>query len=57
LSPSCIALYAKSVLEFRDGKVRRDYPVPERLIASEVLPTRPSLDEIEDEEQPSATGD
>ena len=51
-----IALYAKRVLEFRDGKVRRDYPVPGRLIASEVLPNLPSLDEIEDEEQPPATG-
>ena len=52
-----IALYAKRVLEFRDGKLRRDSPVTERLIASEVLPTLPSLDDSQDEEQPATSND
>jgi len=34
-----IAQYAKRALEFRDGKMRRDYAIPKRFIASEVLPT------------------
>ena len=38
-----IAQYAKRALEFRDGKLRRDIPVRDRLIAREVLPTLPSL--------------
>ena len=36
-----IAQYAKRALEFRDGKLRRDTLVRDRLIASEVLPTLP----------------
>ena len=40
-----IAAYAKRILEFRDGKMRRDVPVAERLIATEVRPTLPSLDD------------
>ncbi|HEX2715209.1 MAG TPA: ABC transporter ATP-binding protein [Candidatus Acidoferrales bacterium] len=46
-----IARYAKRALEFRDGRLRRDLPVRDRLIAREVLPTLPSLDE-EDTEHP-----
>ena len=38
-----IAQYAKRALDFRDGKLRRDTPVRDRLIAREVLPTLPSL--------------
>ena len=38
-----IAQYAKRALDFRDGKLRRDIPVRDRLIAREVLPTLPSL--------------
>jgi putative ABC transport system ATP-binding protein len=44
-----IALYAKRVLEFRDGKLRRDYLITDRMIASEVLPTLPSLDDNQDQ--------
>jgi len=40
-----IAQYAKRALEFRDGKLRRDIPVRDRLIAREVLPTLPSLED------------
>jgi len=46
-----IAQYAKRALEFRDGKLRRDAVIKDRLIASEVLPTLPQLeDEDADEE-------
>ena len=38
-----IAQYAKRAIEFRDGKIRRDYAISGRLIAKEVLPTLPSL--------------
>lgn len=34
-----IAKYAKRALEFRDGKLRRDYPIEKRQIARLVLPT------------------
>src|SRR2546426_11757039 len=40
-----ISLYGKRALEFRDGKLRRDIPVRDRLIAREVLPTLPSLED------------
>jgi putative ABC transport system ATP-binding protein len=40
-----IAQYAKRILEFRDGKMRRDVPVAKRLIAREVLPTLPRLED------------
>ena len=40
-----IAQYAQRALEFRDGKMRRDVAVPDRLIAAEVLPTLPSPDD------------
>jgi putative ABC transport system ATP-binding protein len=40
-----IAQYAKRTLEFRDGKLRRDQLVTGRLLAREVLPTMPTLDE------------
>jgi putative ABC transport system ATP-binding protein len=40
-----IAQYAGRALEFRDGKMRRDIAVQNRLIAGEVLPTLPSPDE------------
>jgi len=52
-----IALFAKRVLEFRDGKLRRDYPISDRMIASDVLPTLPALDDNLDEEQPPASND
>jgi putative ABC transport system ATP-binding protein len=42
---SDIAQYAKRALEFRDGKMKKDVLVQNRLIAAEVLPTLPALDE------------
>jgi putative ABC transport system ATP-binding protein len=44
-----IAQYAKRVLEFRDGKIKKDVQVVNRLIASEVLPTLPAVGEDDDE--------
>jgi len=49
-----IAQYAKRALEFRDGKLRRDVAVHNRMIASEVLPTLPSPDA--DDFDPLANG-
>ncbi len=40
-----IAQYAKRALEFRDGRMKKDVAIQDRLIASEVLPTLPSPDE------------
>jgi len=45
---SDIAQYAKRALEFRDGKLRKDVLIQDRLIASEVLPTLPALDANDD---------
>ncbi len=42
-----IAQYAKRVLEFRDGRIRKDYQVSDRWVAREVLPTLPVLDELD----------
>jgi putative ABC transport system ATP-binding protein len=42
-----IAQYAKRALDFRDGKMRRDVAIQNRLIAAEVLPTLPAIDEDE----------
>lgn len=50
-----IAQYAKRALEFRDGKLRRDEPVPDRWVAREVLPTLPSLEDDDDEGAEDAT--
>jgi len=40
-----IAQYAKRTLEFRDGKLRRDSLVQDRLIAQEVLKTLPTAEQ------------
>jgi len=40
-----IARYVKRALEFRDGRLRTDVLIKDRLIASEVLPTLPLLDD------------
>jgi putative ABC transport system ATP-binding protein len=40
-----IAQYAKRALEFRDGKMKSDVLIKNRLIAAEVLPTLPALDD------------
>jgi putative ABC transport system ATP-binding protein len=40
-----IAQYAKRALEFRDGKMKKDVVVQNRLIASQVLPTLPAIED------------
>jgi putative ABC transport system ATP-binding protein len=54
-----IAQYAKRVLEFRDGKIKKDVLVKDRLIAAEVLPTLPEVGDDDDEpivtEEPAAS--
>ncbi len=42
-----IALYTKRMLEFRDGKLRRDAIVTGRLSARDVLPNLPTADEFD----------
>jgi putative ABC transport system ATP-binding protein len=42
-----IALYSKRMLDFRDGKLRRDAIVTGRLSARDVLPNLPSADELD----------
>jgi putative ABC transport system ATP-binding protein len=49
-----IARYVKRALEFRDGKLRTDVLMQDRLLASEVLPTLPLLDD--DDVQAVAAG-
>jgi len=49
-----IAQYAKRAIEFRDGRVRKDYLITDRLVAREVLPTMKSVGE--DEEESGAEG-
>ena len=50
-----IAQYAKRILEFRDGRMRRDVAVTDRLFASEVLPTLPTLEEENKEDDVQAS--
>src|ERR1700683_5605143 len=52
-----IAQYAKRVIEFRDGKVRRDVQVVDRSIASEVLPTLPVVGSDEEEAATAAAAE
>jgi putative ABC transport system ATP-binding protein len=54
---SDIAQYAKRALEFRDGKMKKDVLVQNRLIAAEVLPTLPAVDEDGIEEIAGAAPD
>jgi putative ABC transport system ATP-binding protein len=49
-----IAQFAKRALEFRDGKMKKDVLIQRRSIASEVLPTLPS---VEDEDRLEAISD
>jgi putative ABC transport system ATP-binding protein len=49
-----IAQYAKRALEFRDGKLRRDTIIDDRLLASEVLPSLPTIEEEEADDEPTA---
>ncbi|MGH9814645.1 MAG: ABC transporter ATP-binding protein, partial [Candidatus Acidiferrales bacterium] len=46
-----IASYAKRSLEFRDGKLRRDVPVRERLLARNILPTMKSVGDEDAEDE------
>lgn len=48
---SDIAAYAKRVVVFRDGRVRRDSPVEGRLDAAEVFKRLPVLENDEDEDE------
>ena len=50
-----IASYAQRALEFRDGKVRRDYRIERRQIARLVLPTMKSPDDDDAEETGSSS--
>ncbi len=49
-----IARFAKRVVLFRDGKVRRDAPVAHQADARQVLLTLPNLDDDEEEEEDTA---
>ena len=49
-----IAQFAKRAMEFRDGKMKKDVLIQRRSIASEILPTLPS---VEDEDRLEAIGD
>jgi putative ABC transport system ATP-binding protein len=49
-----IAQFAKRALEFRDGKMKKDVLIQRRSIASEILPTLPS---VEDEDRLEAISD
>jgi putative ABC transport system ATP-binding protein len=44
-----IAQYAKRALDFRDGKLRRDEKIRNRSIARMILPTLPSIEDMDDE--------
>jgi putative ABC transport system ATP-binding protein len=46
-----IAQYATRVVEFRDGKIRRDHPIENRYDAAIVLKTLPVLNDDEEEDQ------
>ncbi|MBI1749732.1 MAG: ABC transporter ATP-binding protein [Acidobacteria bacterium] len=46
-----IAQYARRALEFRDGKVRRDAAIKDRLVARDVLPTLPTLEDEDAEDE------
>jgi putative ABC transport system ATP-binding protein len=46
-----ISAYAKRAVIFRDGKIRKDEINQERWLARDVLPTLPTLDEEEDDEE------
>jgi putative ABC transport system ATP-binding protein len=44
-----IAQYAQRAIEFRDGRILRDATIRERVLARDVLPTLPKLEEAADE--------
>jgi putative ABC transport system ATP-binding protein len=47
-----IAQYAKRIMEFRDGKTKKDVQVVNRSIAAEVLPTLPAVGADDDDVPP-----
>lgn len=49
-----IAAYSQRALEFRDGKMRRDMRIKNRLIARDVLPTLKSPDDEDDDQAADA---
>ena len=49
-----IAVHAKRAMEFRDGKLRRDYAITSPMVAREVLPTLRRLETEDAEEEESA---
>ncbi|MCL4524132.1 MAG: ABC transporter ATP-binding protein [Acidobacteria bacterium] len=49
-----IAQYAKRALEFRDGKLRRDTVIKDRLFACDVLPTLPTLEDEDADDEMTA---
>jgi putative ABC transport system ATP-binding protein len=51
-----IAQYAKRALEFRDGRMRKDIQIQNRLIAEKVLPTLPTVDEDDVEQSVNGNG-
>jgi putative ABC transport system ATP-binding protein len=50
-----IAQYAKRALEFRDGKLRSDVLIEDRLEAREVLPTLPTLEDEDADDEMTAS--
>ncbi len=50
-----ISQFARRALEFRDGKLRRDESIRDRLIARDVLPTMPTLAEEDAEDADAAS--
>lgn len=56
-----IAQYAKRAVEFRDGRIRHDVQIQNRSVATDVLPTLPSVDDdildgIANGQTPSSSG-
>ncbi len=46
-----IARFAKRIVLFKDGRIKRDMPVDNRLDAAEMLPTLPTIEDDEEEDQ------
>ncbi|HEX4997127.1 MAG TPA: ABC transporter ATP-binding protein [Terriglobia bacterium] len=48
-----IAQYAQRVVEFRDGRIRRDHPIENRHDAAEVLRNMPVTDDEDEDDEPA----